>query len=82
MPKSKPGRKSSAEARPCPAGWDLEHAKGAVPASLTSASGQRTYDHAIREFVTRDRAEPRLASSRLACYPLPNDARCHHERRG
>ena len=30
---------------------DLEHAKAAVLASLTSASGQRTYDHAIREFV-------------------------------
>jgi hypothetical protein len=29
---------------------DLEHAKTAV-LSLTSASGQRTYDHAIREFV-------------------------------
>jgi hypothetical protein len=31
---------------------DLEHAKTAVLNSLTSASGQRTYDHAIREFVT------------------------------
>jgi integrase len=31
---------------------DLEHAKLAVLNSLTSASGQRTYDHAIREFVT------------------------------
>lgn len=30
---------------------DLEHAKGAVLASLTPASGQRTYDDAIREFV-------------------------------
>ncbi|MCA1605351.1 MAG: hypothetical protein LC775_07755 [Acidobacteria bacterium] len=30
---------------------DLEHAKTAVLNSLTSASGQRTYDHAIREFV-------------------------------
>ena len=30
---------------------DLEHAKMAVLNSLTSASGQRTYDHAIREFV-------------------------------
>ena len=27
---------------------DLEHAKTAVLNSLTSASGQRTYDHAIR----------------------------------
>jgi hypothetical protein len=30
---------------------DLEHAKMAVLNGLTSASGQRTYDHAIREFV-------------------------------
>ena len=32
---------------------DLEHAKTAVLNSLSSASGQRTYDHAIREFVDR-----------------------------
>jgi hypothetical protein len=31
---------------------DLEQAKTAVLNSLTSASGQRTYDHAISEFVT------------------------------
>jgi hypothetical protein len=30
---------------------DLEHSKAAVLNSLTSASGQHTYDHAIREFV-------------------------------
>ena len=30
---------------------DLEHAKSAVLSSLTSRSGQRTCDHAIREFV-------------------------------
>ena len=30
---------------------DLEQTKTAVLNSLTSASGQRTYDHAIREFV-------------------------------
>ena len=30
---------------------DLEHAKTAVLNSLTSVSGQRTYEHAIREFV-------------------------------
>jgi hypothetical protein len=29
---------------------DLEHAKTPVLNSLTSASGQRTYEHAIREF--------------------------------
>src|SRR5436190_14320177 len=43
---------------------DLEHAKTAVLNSLTSASGQRTYDHAIREFVTWYCSEPRLAFNR------------------
>jgi hypothetical protein len=40
---------------------DLEHAKTAVLNSLTSASGQRTYEHAIREFVAWYCSEPRLA---------------------
>jgi hypothetical protein len=31
---------------------DLEQSKAAVLNSLTSSNGQRTYDHAIREFVT------------------------------
>jgi hypothetical protein len=35
-----------------------------VLASLTSASGQRTYDHAIREFVAWYCSEPRLAFNR------------------
>jgi hypothetical protein len=42
---------------------DLEHAKAAVLNSLTSVSGQRTYDHAIREFVAwycSGSARPRL----------------------
>jgi len=43
---------------------DLEHAKTAVLNSLTSASGQRTYDHAIREFVGWYCSEPRLAFNR------------------
>ena len=43
---------------------DLEHAKTAVSNSLTSASGQRTYDHAIREFVAWYCSEPRLAFNR------------------
>jgi hypothetical protein len=43
---------------------DLEHAKMAVLNSLTSASGQRTYDHAIREFVAWYCSEPRLAFNR------------------
>jgi integrase len=43
---------------------DLEHAKTAVLNSLTSSSGQRTYDHAIREFVAWYCSEPRLAFNR------------------
>jgi hypothetical protein len=30
---------------------DLEQSKSAVLSSLTSPSSQRTYDHAIREFI-------------------------------
>ena len=43
---------------------DLEHAKTAVLNSLTSASGQRTYYHAIRELVAWYCSEPRLAFNR------------------
>src|SRR5580765_8795185 len=43
---------------------DLEHAKTAVLNSLTSGSGQRTYEHAIREFVAWYCSEPRLAFNR------------------
>jgi hypothetical protein len=43
---------------------DLEHANTAVLNTLTSASGQRTYDHAIREFVAWYCSEPRLAFNR------------------
>ena len=43
---------------------DLEHAKSAVLSSLSSQSGQRTYDHAIREFVGWYCSEPRLAFNR------------------
>jgi integrase len=43
---------------------DLEQAKSTVLSSLTSASGQRTYDHAIREFVGWYCSEPRLAFNR------------------
>jgi site-specific recombinase XerD len=62
MPKSKSRRKKQPKrvlALP-----DLEHAKAAVLNSLTSASGQRTYDHAIREFVAWYCSEPRLAFNR------------------
>ena len=43
---------------------DLEHTKTAVLNSLRSASAQRTYDHAIREFVAWYCSEPRLAFNR------------------
>jgi site-specific recombinase XerC len=42
----------------------LEQAKSTVLSSLTSASGQRTYDHAIREFLGWYCSEPRLAFNR------------------
>jgi len=44
--------------------FDLEQAKCAVLNMLTSMSGQRTYDHAITEFVQWYRSEPRLAIER------------------
>src|SRR4030095_16823731 len=43
---------------------DLEQAKYAVLNTLTSKSGQRTYDHAITEFVEWYCSEPRLAFNR------------------
>ncbi len=43
---------------------DLEQTKSAVLSTLTSKSGQRTYDHAINEFVDWYCSEPRLAFSR------------------
>src|SRR6516162_1099674 len=42
---------------------DLEQSKAAVLNSLTSESGQRTYDHAITEFVDWYCSEPRLATT-------------------
>jgi site-specific recombinase XerD len=40
---------------------DLEQSKSAVLNSLTSLSSQRSYDHAIREFIDWYCSEPRLA---------------------
>src|SRR5882762_3726624 len=62
MPKSK-FRKKKAPTRVL-ALPDLEHVKTAVLNTLTSASGQRTYEHAIREFVAWYCSEPRLAFNR------------------
>src|SRR5918999_3232262 len=62
MPKSKSRKKKTPKrvlALP-----DLEQTKTAVLNSLTSASGQRTYDHAIKEFVAWYCSEPRLAFNR------------------
>src|SRR5215204_5265001 len=62
MPKSK-SRKKKTPKRVL-ALRDLEQTKAAVLNSLTSASSQRTYDHAIREFVAWYCSEPRLAFNR------------------
>jgi hypothetical protein len=43
---------------------DPEQSKAAVLNSLTSKSGQRSYDHAITEFVDWYCSEPRLAFNR------------------
>jgi len=43
---------------------DLEQSKAAVLNSLTSESGQRSYDHAITDFVEWYCSEPRLAFNR------------------
>src|SRR5664279_2306525 len=40
---------------------NLEQSKSAVLNSLTSQSSQRSYDHAIREFIGWYCSEPRLA---------------------
>ena len=70
MPKSKSRQKKSPKrvlALP-----DLEHAKTAVLNSLTSASGQWTYDHAIREFVSWYCPEPQSGTKLpRVCTSLP-----------
>ena len=59
MAKSKPMRKRTPKhVLKLP---DLEQSKSAVLNSLTSPSSQRTYDHAIREFIEWYCSEPRLA---------------------
>ena len=75
MPKSKSRRKTPKRVLALP---DLEHVKTAVLNSLTSVSGQRTYDHAIREFVIWYCSEPRLAFNRTVVLRY----RIHLEHRG
>jgi hypothetical protein len=48
---------------------DLEQSKSAVLNSLTSPSSQRTYDHAIREFIEWYCSEPRLAFNKTDAVP-------------
>src|SRR4030095_12000701 len=57
---------------------DLEQAKTAVLNSLTSASGQRTYDHAMRECVGVSFPDPPLAFNRTVVLRY----RIHLEQRG
>src|SRR5437762_844507 len=52
---------------------DLEQAKSAVLNTLTSKSGQRTYDHAITEFVEWYCSEPRSAVRRIAYEAADSD---------
>jgi len=61
MPRSRKKKKSPKRILALP---NLEQAKSAVLNTLTSKSGQRTYDHAITEFVEWYWAEPRLAFNR------------------
>lgn len=62
MPKSRrPKKKPPKRVLALP---DLEQTKSSVINSLTSKSGQRTYDHAITEFVDWFCSEPRLAFNR------------------
>ena len=44
---------------------DLEQSKSAVLNSLPSVSSQRSYDHAIRQFIDWYCSEPRLAFNRV-----------------
>jgi len=76
MPKSK-SRKKKTPKRVL-ALRDLEQTKAAVLNSLTSTSSQRTYDHAIREFVAWYCSEPRLAFNRTVVLRY----RIHLEQRG
>ena len=50
---------------------DLEQSKSAVLNSLTSRSSQRSYDHAIREFIDWYCSEPRLAFNKTVVTRYP-----------
>lgn len=61
MPKHRKKRRPPKRSLALP---DLEQTKSAVLNTLTAKSGQRTYDHAINEFVDWYCSEPRLAFNR------------------
>src|ERR1700744_118418 len=61
MPKNRRRKKPPKRTLALP---DLEQTKSAVLNSLTSKSGQRSYDHAINEFVDWYCSQPRLAFNR------------------
>jgi hypothetical protein len=61
MPKSRKRKRSPKRVLALP---DLEQSRAAVLNSLTSKSGQRSYDHAITDFVEWYCSEPRLAFNR------------------
>jgi hypothetical protein len=54
---------------------DLEQSKSAVLNSLTSLSSQRSYDHAIREFIEWYCSEPRLAFNKTVVTRYPHFSR-------
>ena len=92
MSKSRKKRRSPKRVLALP---DLEQAKSAVLNSLTSRSGQQTYDLAIDDFVDWYCSEPRLALNRTvvlryrtgpAAVSSPHDVKlstpspaCYHE---
>jgi hypothetical protein len=53
---------------------DLEQSKSAVLNSLTSPGSQRTYDHAIREFIEWYCSEPRLAFNKTVVTRYPRES--------
>lgn len=62
MPKSRRKKQSPKRVLALP---DLEPSKTAVLNTLTSVSGQRTYDRAITDFVDWYCSEPRFAFNRI-----------------
>jgi hypothetical protein len=69
MPKHRRKRRPQKRSLALP---DLEQTKSAVLNTLTSKSGQRTYDHAINEFVGWYCSEPRLAFNRTVVSSISN----------